>query len=102
MARYQPEKRPMSSLAPVHDAAPATKKFPKSENNLALDADRIAYLDSVVEKARVAAAEFVRFTQQDVDRIVQAMVLAGLEQALPLARLAMEETRLGVLEDKAI
>jgi len=92
----------MSSLAPVHDAAPATKKFPKSENNLALDADRIAYLDSVVEKARVAAAEFVRFTQQDVDRIVQAMVLAGLEQALPLARLAMEETRLGVLEDKAI
>ena len=30
------------------------------------------------------------------------MVLAGLEQALPLARLAIEETRIGVMEDKAI
>ena len=30
------------------------------------------------------------------------MVLAGLEQAQYLARLAIEETRLGVLEDKAI
>ncbi len=37
-----------------------------------------------------------------MDRIVKAMVLAGLEQAQYLARLAIEETRLGVLEDKAI
>ncbi len=92
----------MSSLAPVHDSSPAPKKFPTSEQKLALDADRIAHLNSVVEKARVAAAEFLRFTQADVDRILQPMVLAGLEQALPLARLAIQETRLGVLEDKAI
>ncbi len=53
-------------------------------------------------KARTAAAVFTQFTQEDVDRIVKPMVLAGLEQAQYLARLAVEETRLGVMEDKVI
>src|SRR5579872_1352970 len=63
---------------------------------------RIAYLEGLVHQARIAAAVFTQYTQEDVDRIVKAMVLAGLEQAQYLARLAIEETRLGVLEDKAI
>jgi acetaldehyde dehydrogenase / alcohol dehydrogenase len=65
-------------------------------------AERIAYLESLVSQARIAAAVFTQFTQEDVDRIVKAMVLAGLEQAQHLARLAVEETRLGVMEDKVI
>ncbi|MFL6303950.1 MAG: bifunctional acetaldehyde-CoA/alcohol dehydrogenase [Candidatus Sulfotelmatobacter sp.] len=65
-------------------------------------AERIAYLESLVSQARIAAAVFTQFTQEDVDRIVKAMVLAGLEQAQYLARLAVEETRLGVMEDKVI
>ncbi|MGA2136783.1 MAG: bifunctional acetaldehyde-CoA/alcohol dehydrogenase [Bryobacteraceae bacterium] len=64
--------------------------------------DRIAYLDGLVSQARAAAAVFTQYTQEDVDRIVKAMVLAGLEQAQYLARLAVEETKLGVMEDKAI
>src|SRR5579872_6371480 len=63
---------------------------------------RIAYLEGLVSQARIAAAVFTQFTQEDVDRIVKPMVLAGMEQAQHLARLAVEETRLGVLEDKAI
>jgi acetaldehyde dehydrogenase / alcohol dehydrogenase len=66
------------------------------------NAERIAYLESLVSQARIAAAVFTQFTQEDVDRIVKAMVLAGLEQAQYLARLAVEETRLGVMEDKVI
>lgn len=65
-------------------------------------AERIAYLESLVSQARIAAAVFTQFTQEDVDRVVKAMVLAGLEQAQHLARLAVEETRLGVMEDKVI
>jgi len=65
-------------------------------------AERIAYLESLVSQARIAAAVFTQFTQEDVDRIVKAMVLAGLDQAQHLARLAVEETRLGVMEDKVI
>ena len=67
-----------------------------------LSPERIAYLESLVSQARTAAAVFTQFTQEDVDRIVKAMVLAGLENAQHLARLAVEETRLGVMEDKVI
>ncbi len=66
------------------------------------DPDRIAYLEELVRQARTAAALFTQFTQEDVDRIVKAMVLAGLEQAHYLAALAIEETALGLLEDKVI
>ncbi len=55
-----------------------------------------------MRQARTAAAVFSQFTQEDVDRIVKPMVLAGLEQAQYLARLAIEETKIGVMEDKAI
>ena len=67
-----------------------------------LSEERIATLEGLVSQARIAAAVFTQFTQEDVDRIVKAMVLAGLEQAQHLARLAVEETKLGVMEDKVI
>ena len=67
-----------------------------------LSKERIAYLEKLVHQARLASAVFTQFTQEDVDRIVKPMVLAGLAQAQYLARLAVEETRLGVLEDKVM
>src|SRR5579864_5603131 len=67
-----------------------------------LSEERIAYLEGLVGQARAAAAVFTQYTQEDVDRIVKPMVLAGLGQAQYLARLAIEETKLGVMEDKAI
>src|SRR5208282_2423364 len=67
-----------------------------------LSPERIAYLEGLVSQARTAAAVFTQFTQEDVDRIVKPMVLAGMEHALDLARLAVEETKLGVMEDKVI
>ena len=67
-----------------------------------LSEERIAYLERLVSQARTAAAVFTQFTQEDVDRIVKPMVLAGLEQAQHLARLAVEETKLGVVEDKVL
>ena len=67
-----------------------------------LSTERIAYLEKLAAQAKTAAAVFTQFTQEDVDRIVKAMVLTGLEQAQHLARLAVEETRLGVMEDKVI
>jgi acetaldehyde dehydrogenase/alcohol dehydrogenase len=71
-----------------------------AENLSSLSDDRIAYLEGLVRQGRTAAAVFTQFSQQDVDRIVKAIVLAGMDQAQYLARLAVEETRLGVLEDK--
>jgi acetaldehyde dehydrogenase / alcohol dehydrogenase len=67
-----------------------------------LSEERTAYLESLVRQAKVASAVFTQFSQEDVDGIVKPMVLAGLEQAQHLARLATEETKLGVMEDKVI
>jgi len=80
----------MATLAPARE----------TQNAPSLTDERIVYLEGLVSQARTAAAVFTQYTQADVDRIVKAIVLAGLEQAQPLARLAIEETRLGVLEDK--
>jgi acetaldehyde dehydrogenase/alcohol dehydrogenase len=72
------------------------------ETASSLSEERIAYIEGLVRRSKAAAAVFSQYTQEDVDRIVKAMVLAGLSQAQHLARLAIEETRLGVVEDKAI
>ncbi|MGZ6696748.1 MAG: bifunctional acetaldehyde-CoA/alcohol dehydrogenase [Solirubrobacteraceae bacterium] len=59
-------------------------------------------LDGYVERARAAATAFRRLDQEAVDRIVWAMTVAGLEHAIDLAELAMEETGFGVFEDKVV
>jgi acetaldehyde dehydrogenase / alcohol dehydrogenase len=61
-----------------------------------------ARLDGYVERARAAARALRRLDQEAVDRIVWAMVVAGLEHAIDLAELAMEETGFGVFEDKVV
>ena len=59
-------------------------------------------LDGYVQRARDAAIALRRLDQEAVDRIVWAMTVAGLEHAMELAELAMEETHFGVLEDKVL
>ncbi len=78
------------------------ERVPTPPTAESLSEERIAYLERLVRQARTAAAVFTQYTQEDVDRIVKAMVLAGLEQAQTLARLAVDETKLGVMEDKVI
>ncbi len=64
--------------------------------------ERRAELDAIVERARRAAEAYRQLDQEAVDRIVWAMVVAGLENAVELAQLALEETGFGVFEDKVI
>ena len=64
-----------------------------------LDAAR---LDGYVERAEAAAFAFRQLSQEAVDRIVRAMVVAGVRHAIELARLAIDETGFGVFEDKVI
>jgi len=67
-----------------------------------LRSERTKELDQVVARARGAAAAFRRFDQEAVDRIVWAMVVAGLEKAVELAQVAIDETGFGVFEDKVV
>jgi acetaldehyde dehydrogenase / alcohol dehydrogenase len=61
-----------------------------------------ARFDAYVHRAREAAEPLRKLDQESVDRIVWAMTVAGLEHAVDLAELAMEDTQFGVLEDKVL
>ena len=57
-------------------------------------------IDELVEKAKKASEEYLKLEQEDVDRIIKAMSMAGLEHHMELAKLAVEETGRGIYEDK--
>jgi acetaldehyde dehydrogenase/alcohol dehydrogenase len=67
-----------------------------------LEPARVAAIDRLVARAREAAEAFRALDQEAVDRIVWAMVVAGLEHAVDLALAAVEETGFGVIEDKVV
>ena len=56
----------------------------------------------LVARAEKALAEYMLMNQEQVDKIVHAMSLAGLENHMLLAKMAVEETGRGVYEDKII
>ncbi|WIV18082.1 bifunctional acetaldehyde-CoA/alcohol dehydrogenase [Paenibacillus polygoni] len=60
------------------------------------------YINEIVLKGKKALESFMELDQAAVDQIVQAMALAGLDQHMPLAKMAVEETGRGVYEDKII
>ncbi|MBQ3464036.1 MAG: bifunctional acetaldehyde-CoA/alcohol dehydrogenase, partial [Clostridia bacterium] len=57
-------------------------------------------INGYVEKAQTALKEFMTLDQEQVDNIVKAMTLAGLDKHMLLAKMAVEETGRGVYEDK--
>jgi len=59
-------------------------------------------IDTLVNNGQQALQALESFTQEQIDNIVHEMALAGVDQHMPLAKLAVEETGRGVYEDKCI
>ncbi|KXG44957.1 bifunctional acetaldehyde-CoA/alcohol dehydrogenase [Tepidibacillus decaturensis] len=59
-------------------------------------------IDELVKNAKIALQEMMKLNQEQIDEIVKQMALAGLDQHMPLAKMAVEETRRGIYEDKII
>ena len=57
-------------------------------------------IDGYVAKAQKALNEFMALNQEQIDAIVKAMTLAGLDKHMELAKMAVEERGRGVYEDK--
>ena len=57
-------------------------------------------IDDLVKKAKKASEEYMKLDQEQVNNIVKAMAMAGLEHHMELAKLAVEETGRGIYEDK--
>ena len=64
--------------------------------------DSIESLKNTFEKVRKAQEEFAKYTQEQVDEIFKAAALAANQARIPLAKMAVEETGMGVVEDKII
>lgn len=80
-----------------------TKTQTKNDKELTPDEKMEAakkYTSELVDKALVAEEKYSTYTQEQVDKIVAAMALAGSEASLQLAHEAVDETGRGVVEDK--
>ncbi|MEC0237308.1 bifunctional acetaldehyde-CoA/alcohol dehydrogenase [Paenibacillus kribbensis] len=58
------------------------------------------YIQTLIDRANRAQQAFMSMNQEQIDEIVQAMALAGMDKHMYLAKLAVEETGRGVYEDK--
>ena len=59
-------------------------------------------LEAAIARARAAEREFSLYTQEKVDAIFKAAAIAANMARVPLAKMAVEETGMGVVEDKVI
>ncbi len=59
-------------------------------------------LEKMLGRVRAAQAEFATFTQEQVDYIFYKASLAANKMRIPLAKMAVEETGMGIVEDKVI
>ena len=64
--------------------------------------DSVEKLEAALSQVRQAQREFATYTQEQVDRIFLAAATAANQQRIPLAKQAVEETGMGVVEDKVI
>jgi len=64
--------------------------------------DSAEALEKALERVRAAQKKFAEYSQSQVDSIFKAAASAADRQRIPLARLAAEETGMGVVEDKVI
>ncbi len=64
--------------------------------------DSIEGLEKVIARVRKAQEIFATYSQEQVDKIFLACATAANKARIPLARLAVEETGMGIVEDKVI
>ena len=64
--------------------------------------DSVETLAKTLEKVKNAQKKFSKYSQEQVDKIFQAAAIAANEARIPLAKMAVEETGMGIVEDKVI
>ncbi len=64
--------------------------------------DTVETLEAALKRVREAQKIFATYTQEQVDKIFQAAAIAANKARIPLAKQAVEETGMGIVEDKVI
>ena len=65
-------------------------------------AEEMDLLTKVVDKVKAAQRLYATYTQEQVDKIFRAAAIAAAQNRIPLAKMAVEESGMGVMEDKVI
>ncbi|UDQ99374.1 bifunctional acetaldehyde-CoA/alcohol dehydrogenase [Lentisphaerota bacterium WC36G] len=78
-----------------------TKKETKKVDEVTVE-QQIANLDAIIAKVKSAQQKFASYSQAQVDKIFRAAALAANNARIDLAKQAVEETGMGVIEDKVI
>ena len=77
----------------IKDVKPGNKS-----NNV----DTVEDLNALIARVKKAQQEYENFSQEQVDKIFKAAAIAANKVRIPLAKMAVEDTGMGVLEDKII
>ena len=89
--------------APKATAKAAPKAVPAAPAKPVVDeAAQLKELDELMERVKKAQAIYSTYTQEQVDKIFRECALSACAHRIELAKLAVEETGMGVLEDKVI
>lgn len=64
--------------------------------------DSVETLEERMKQMRIAQKELASYSQEQVDKIFRAAALAANKERIPLAKMAVEETGMGIVEDKVI
>ena len=72
------------------------------ETNERIIVDSVETLETAIARVREAQKKFATYTQEQVDEIFKAAAIAANQARIPLAKQAVEETGMGVVEDKVI
>ena len=64
--------------------------------------DSVETLEETLARVKEAQKKFATYTQEQVDKIFLAAAIAANQARIPLAKMAVEETGMGVVEDKVI
>ncbi len=77
------------------------QKAPEKERP-ELSAEEMTIVDDIVAKVKKAQEQYAHFTQEQVDAIFKNAAKAAAAARIPLAKMAVEETGMGIVEDKVI
>src|SRR5690606_36554857 len=73
-----------------------------TEKQVLTNNDKLQQVDQLVKNGQAALEKFLNFDQEQINAIIKEMALAGLNEHMRLAKMAVEETKRGVYEDKII
>jgi len=77
--------------------------MPKKKNDTTTSlVDTPEKLEELIQRVKEAQRTFATFTQEQVDKIFKSAAIAANKARIPLAKMAVEETGMGVIEDKII